>query len=152
MKLDDTDHRILMALQRNGRLQNVELARMVGLSPSPCLRRVRLLEEAGVIERYVALLNPAKIGVGMTLFARVWLTAQDEQTVDRFTGAIRQLPQVVECHLMAGDCDFLLRVVAKDMNDYRRFQIAHLTRSNGVQSIKTEIPMERIKQSTELPL
>jgi Lrp/AsnC family transcriptional regulator, repressor for azl operon len=152
MKLDDTDHRILMALQRNGRLQNVELARMVGLSPSPCLRRVRLLEEAGVIERYVALLNPAKIGVGMTLFARVWLTAQDEQTVDRFTGAIRQLPQVVECHLMAGDCDFLLRVVAKDLNDYRRFQIAHLTRSNGVQSIKTEIPMERIKQSSELPL
>jgi Lrp/AsnC family transcriptional regulator, leucine-responsive regulatory protein len=152
MKLDDTDHRILMALQRNGRLQNVELARMVGLSPSPCLRRVRLLEEAGVIERYVALLNPAKIGVGMTLFARVWLTAQDEQTVDRFTGAIRQLPQVVECHLMAGDCDFLLRVVAKDLNDYRSFQIAHLTRSNGVQSIKTEIPMERIKQSSELPL
>jgi Lrp/AsnC family leucine-responsive transcriptional regulator len=152
MKLDDTDHRILMALQRNGRLQNVELARMVGLSPSPCLRRVRLLEEAGVIERYVALLKPAKIGVGMTLFARVWLTAQDEQTVDRFTGAIRQLPQVVECHLMAGDCDFLLRVVAKDLNDYRSFQIAHLTRSNGVQSIKTEIPMERIKQSSELPL
>jgi Lrp/AsnC family leucine-responsive transcriptional regulator len=152
MKLDDTDHRILMALQRNGRLQNVELARMVGLSPSPCLRRVRLLEEAGVIERYVALLDPAKIGVGMTLFARVWLTAQDEQTVDRFTGAIRQLPQVVECHLMAGDCDFLLRVVAKDLNDYRSFQIAHLTRSNGVQSIKTEIPMERIKQSSELPL
>jgi Lrp/AsnC family transcriptional regulator, leucine-responsive regulatory protein len=152
MKLDDTDHRILMALQRNGRLQNVELARMVGLSPSPCLRRVRLLEEAGVIERYVALLNPAKIGVGMTLFARVWLTAQDEQTVDRFTGAIRQLPQVVECHLMAGDCDFLLRVVAKDLNDYRSFQIAHLTRSNGVQSIKTEIPVERIKQSSELPL
>ena len=152
MKLDDTDRRILMALQRNGRLQNVELAKMVGLSPSPCLRRVKLLEEAGVIERYVALLNPAEIGVGLTLFARVWLTAQDEQTVDRFTGAIRQLPQVVECHLMAGDCDFLLRVVAKDLNDYRSFQIAHLTRSNGVQSIKTEIPMERIKQSSELPL
>ena len=152
VKLDDTDRRILKALQRNGRLQNVELARMVGLSPSPCLRRVRLLEEVGVIERYVALLDPAKIGVGMTLFARVWLTAQDERTVDRFTEAIRQLPQVVECHLMAGDCDFLLRVVAKDLDDYRRFQIAHLTRSHGVQSIKTEIPMQRIKQSTELPL
>lgn len=125
---------------------------MVGLSPSPCLRRVKLLEEAGVIEWYVALLNPAKIGVGLTVFARIWLTAQDEQTVDRFTEVIRQVPQVVECHLMAGDCDFLLRVVAKDLNDYRRFQIAHLTRSNGVQSIKTEIPMQRIKQSSELPL
>ncbi len=125
---------------------------MVGLSPSPCLRRVKLLEEAGVIERYVALLNPAEIGVGLTVFARIWLTAQDEQTVDRFTEAIRQVPQVVECHLMAGDCDFLLRVVAKDLDDYRRFQIAHLTRSHGVQRIKTEIPMQRIKQSSELPL
>jgi Lrp/AsnC family transcriptional regulator, repressor for azl operon len=152
MKLDDTDRRILMALQRNGRLQNVELAKMVGLSPSPCLRRVKLLEVAGVIERYVALLNPAEIGVGLTLFARVWLTAQDEQTVERFTGMIRRVPQVVECHLMAGDSDFLLRVVVKDLDDYRQFQIAHLTRSNGVQSIKTEIPMQRIKHSTELPL
>jgi Lrp/AsnC family leucine-responsive transcriptional regulator len=152
MKLDDTDRRILMALQRNGRLQNVELAKMVGLSPSPCLRRVKLLEEAGVIERYVALLNPAEIGVGLTLFARIWLTAQDEQTVERFTGMIRRVPQVVECHLMAGDNDFLLRVVVKDLDDYRQFQIAHLTRSNGVQSIKTEIPMQRIKHSTELPL
>lgn len=152
MKLDDTDRRILEILQRNGRLQNVELARMVGLSPSPCLRRVRLLEEAGVIERYVALLDPAKIGVGMSVFARVTLTAQDEQTVERFTEAIRRLPQVVECHLMAGDSDFLLRVVAKDLEDYRRFQIAHLTRSQGVQSIKTDIPMQRIKQSSELPL
>ncbi len=152
MKLDDTDRRILKALQSNGRLQNVELAKMVGLSPSPCLRRVRLLEEAGVIERYIALLDPAKVGVGMTVFARVWLTAQDERTVERFTEAIRRLPQVVECHLMAGDCDFLLRVVLKDLDDYRRFQIAHLTRSHGVQSIKTEIPMQRIKQSSELPL
>jgi Lrp/AsnC family transcriptional regulator, leucine-responsive regulatory protein len=152
MKLDATDRRILMALQRNGRLQNVELAKMVGLSPSPCLRRVKLLEEAGVIERYVALLNPAEIGVGLTLFARIWLTAQDEQTVERFTGMIRRVPQVVECHLMAGDSDFLLRVVVKDLDDYRQFQIAHLTRSNGVQSIKTEIPMQRIKHSTELPL
>ncbi len=152
MKLDHTDRCILEALQRNGRLQNVELARMVGLSPSPCLRRVRLLEEAGVIERYVALLDPAKIGVGMTVFARVTLIAQDEQTVERFTEAIRRSPQVVECHLMAGDSDFLLRVVAKDLDDYRRFQIAHLTRSQGVQSIKTDIPMQRIKQSSELPL
>ena len=152
MKLDDTDRHILTALQHNGRLQNVELARMVGLSPSSCLRRVKLLEEAGVIERYVALLNPAKIDVSLTVFARIWLTAQDEQTVDRFTKMIWQVPQVVECHLMAGDCDFLLRVVAKDLDDYRRFQIAHLTRSHGVQSIKTEIPMQRIKQSSELPL
>jgi Lrp/AsnC family leucine-responsive transcriptional regulator len=97
MKLDAIDRRILMALQRDGRLQNVELAKQVGLSPSPCLRRVRLLEEAG-------------------------------------------------------DCDFLLRVVAVDLDAYRRFQIEHLTRIKGVQSVKTEIPMQKIKLSTELPL
>ena len=152
MKLDAIDRRILKALQRDARLQNVELAREVGLSPSPCLRRVRLLEEAGIIERYVALLNPAKIGMGLTVFARVWLTAQDAKTVDHFTNAIRQLPQVVECHLMAGDCDFLLRVVVADLEDYRRFQIESLTGIKGVQSVKTDIPMQKIKLTSELPL
>ncbi len=152
MKLDAIDRRILRALQRDGRLQNVELAKQVGLSPSPCLRRVRLLEEAGIIERYVALLNPSKIGMGLTVFVRVWLTGQDAETTDRFTESVKQLPQVVECHLMAGDCDFLLRVVAADLDAYRRFQIEHLTRIKGVQSVKTEIPMQKIKLSTELPL
>lgn len=152
MKLDAIDRRILKALQRDARLQNVELAREVGLSPSPCLRRVRLLEEAGIIERYVALLNPAKVGMGLTVFARVWLAGQDAKTVDRFTTAIRQLPQVVECHLMAGDCDFLLRIVVADLEDYRRFQVESLTCIEGVQSVKTDIPMQNIKQTPELPL
>ncbi len=152
MKLDAIDRRILRALQRDGRLQNVELAEEVGLSPSPCLRRVRLLEEAGVIERYVAVLNPARIGMGLTVFARIWLKGQDADTVNRFTEAIRQLPQVVECHLMAGDCDFLLRVVAADLDDYRRFQMDHLTRIEGVQSVKTDIPMQKIKLTPELPV
>jgi DNA-binding Lrp family transcriptional regulator len=152
MKLDAIDRAILRALQQNGRLQNVELANLVGLSPSPCLRRVRLLEEAGVIERYVALLSASKIGMNLTVFVRVWLTGQDVETVDHFTESVKQLPQVVECHLMAGDCDFLLRVVAADLDAYRRFQIDHLTRIKGVQSVKTEIPMQRIKLSTELPL
>lgn len=152
MHLDAIDRRILKALQRNGRLQNVELAEEVGLSPSPCLRRVRLLEEAGVIERYVAVLNAAKVGKGLTVFARVWLKGQDAETVDHFTDAVRLLPEVVECHLMAGDCDFLLRIVAADLDDYRRFQIEHLTRIKGVQSVKTEIPMQKIKQTSELPV
>lgn len=152
MELDDSDRRILRALQRDGRISNVELAEKVGLSPSPCLRRVRLLEEAGVIERYVALLDASKVGMGLTLFARVWLTGQDSETVDRFTKAVARLPQVVECHLMAGDCDFLLRIVAADLDAYRRFQMEHLTRIKGVQSIKTEVPMQKIKLSSELPL
>lgn len=152
MKLDHIDRRILAALQRDGRIQNVDLAQQVGLSPSSCLRRVRLLEQAGVIERYVALLNPAKVGAGFTVFARVWLTGQDVATVDHFNAAILKLPQVVECHLMAGDCDFLLRIVAADLDAYRRFQIEHLTRIKGVQSVKTDIPMQKVKQASELPL
>ncbi|AHI64071.1 Lrp/AsnC family transcriptional regulator [Burkholderia thailandensis] len=152
MKLDAIDRRILQALQRDGRLQNVELAKEVGLSPSPCLRRVRLLEEAGVIERYVAVLNPAKVDKGLTVFARVWLKGQDADTVNRFADAVRHLPQVVECHLMAGDCDFLLRVVAADIDDYRQFQMHHLTRIKGVQSVKTEIPLQKVKLTSEVPV
>lgn len=93
MEFDAIDRRILSALQRDGRLQNIELAKEVGLSPSPCLRRVRLLEEAGVIERYVAVLNPAKVGKGLSVFARIWLKGQDAATVDAFTAAIQQLPE-----------------------------------------------------------
>lgn len=152
MKLDTIDRRILNVLQRDGRIQNVELAKEVGLSPSPCLRRVRLLEEAGVIERYVAVLNAAKVDKGLTVFARVWLKGQDVESVDHFTEAVKRLPEVVECHLMAGDCDFLLRVVAADLDEYRQFQIKHLTRIKGVQSVKTEIPMQKIKLTSELPV
>lgn len=152
MELDAIDRHILNALQRDGRMQNIELAKEVGLSPSPCLRRVRLLEEAGVIERYVAVLNAPKVGKGLTVFARVWLKGQDVETVDHFTEAVKKLPEVVECHLMAGDCDFLLRIVAADLDDYRQFQIKHLTRIKGVQSVKTEIPMQNIKLTSELPV
>lgn len=151
-QFDSIDRSILRTLQQDGRIQNVELAERVGLSPSPCLRRVRLLEEAGVIERYVALVDPAKVGMGMTLFVRVWLAGQDEDTVNVFVDAVRKLPQIVECYLMAGDCDFLLRVVAPDLEGYRRFQIEHLSRIKGVSNIKTEVPMQKIKQSWQIPI
>ncbi|CAM3716482.1 TPA: Lrp/AsnC ligand binding domain-containing protein [Pseudomonas putida] len=150
--LDQIDRRILRVLQRDGRIQNVELAEMVGLSNSPCLRRVKLLEDAGVIEKYVALLDPQKLGVGFTVFVRIWLTSQDADTVDNFTAAIQNLPEVVECHLMAGDCDFILRVVVADLASYRKFQGVHLARIKGVQSVKTEIPMQKIKLTSELPI
>jgi DNA-binding Lrp family transcriptional regulator len=151
-KLDKIDRRILKALQEDGRLQNIELAKLVGLSASPCLRRVKLLESEGFIERYVALLNPSKVGASFTVFARIWLTGQDEDTVNAFIDRIKDLQQITECHLMAGDCDFLLRVVTADLDAYRRFQIEHLGRISTVKSIKTEIPMQKIKQSSKLPL
>lgn len=152
ISLDTIDKRILRALQRNGRLANNELAAEVGLSPSPCLRRVRILEEAGVIQRYVAVLNPTMIGANLSLFARIWLHAQDAETIDRFLAAVQELPQVVECYIMLGDCDAMLRVVASDLEDYRRFQMEHLNRKNGVERVKTELPSQIIKQTYALPL
>ncbi|EJL77883.1 transcriptional regulator [Polaromonas sp. CF318] len=150
--LDEIDLRILRMLQKDGRIQNVELAEKAGLSPSPCLRRVKALEESGVVERYVALLDASKLGIGLTVFVRIWLTSQDAKTIDNFTAEVQSLPQIVECHLMAGDCDFLLRVVAADLDAYRRFQGEHLVRIKGVQSVKTEIPMQKIKMTSELPI
>ncbi|CAB3929415.1 Lrp/AsnC family transcriptional regulator [Achromobacter insolitus] len=152
MVLDDIDLRILAVLQQDGRIQNNELAKRVGLSPSPCLRRVRLLEDAGVIERYVALLDASKVNVGFTVFARVWLKGQDETTVGEFVSEIKRMPEVMECHLMAGDCDFLLRVVVADLEAYRRFQVESLSRIKAIQNIKSEIPMQKIKLSWQLPL
>jgi len=152
IRLDKTDKRILHALQENARLPNTDLAREVGLSPSPCLRRVKLLEEAGVIDRYVAVLDPAKVGAGLTLFTRVWLTAQDADTIDQFIRAMLRLPQVMECYIMLGDCDALLRVAVADLDDYRHFQSTHLTRANGIQNVKTDMPSQVVKRSYALPL
>ncbi|ANF57203.1 Lrp/AsnC family transcriptional regulator [Halotalea alkalilenta] len=152
MTLDSIDRNILRTLQHNGKLQNLQLAEAVGLSPSPCLRRVRRLEDAGIIERYAALLNATKLGLGVTMFARISLVAQDAETVRNFAEAMRRLPQVVECYIMAGECDALLRVIAANIDAYREFQSTHLTRANGIQTVKTDIPMETVKQSIELPL
>ncbi|MBE3640440.1 Lrp/AsnC family transcriptional regulator [Mangrovicoccus algicola] len=152
MQLDETDRRILRALQRNSKRTSTEIAAEIGLSQTPYLRRVRRLEEGGAIDRYVAILNPAALGLGMTIFTRIWLTGQDGRSVDAFAAAVRKMPEVVECHLMAGDCDFLLRVVVADIASYRHFQAHHLTRLPGVQSVKTEIPMQQIKASTEIPV
>jgi DNA-binding Lrp family transcriptional regulator len=150
--LDDIDKRILRVLQRDGRISNVDLAKEVNLSPSPCLRRVKLLEEAGVIDRYVAVLNPPEVGLGLTMFARIWLTAQDAETISRFIEAMKKLDQVVECYIMLGESDALLRVVVADLADYRNFQATHLTRVNGIQNVKTDVPNETVKQIYALPL
>ncbi|MCF1450652.1 MULTISPECIES: Lrp/AsnC family transcriptional regulator [Rhizobium/Agrobacterium group] len=152
IRLDDIDRRILKALQRNGRIQNVELAKEVGLSPSPCLRRVKLLEEAGIISRYVAVLDQMKIGLTLSMFARVWLTSQDAETIDLFIAAMSKLPEVVECYIMLGESDALLRVVVSDLDGYRRFQSTHLTRKNGIQNVKTDVPSEVVKQTFALPV
>ena len=152
MDLDDIDRRILRELQRDGRIQNNELAQKVGLSPSPCLRRVKLLEERGLIDRYVAVLDQAKMGLSMSMFVRVWLLAQDTETIEVFIKAMQRLPEVVECYIMLGESDALLKVVCEDIEDYRRFQRTNLTRQNGIQNVKTDVPSQVVKQSFALPI
>ncbi len=150
--LDAIDRKILAALQENARLPNVQLAEAVGLSPSPCLRRVRELEEQGVIQRYVTLLNPAPIGLPVSVFVNVTLERQVELALDRFEKAILGRPEVMECYLMTGDADYLLRVVAADLAAYERFLIDHLTRVRGVASIKSSFALKQVKYRTALPL
>ena len=150
--LDPIDRRILQALQRDGRMSNVELAASVGLSPSPCLRRVKLLEERGVIERYVAVLNGPKLGLSLTVFARIWFKTQDAETTNLFAETVRRYPEVAECYLTTGECDAIMRIVTADLHAYWRFQSDHLMRIPSVQSVKTDVPMETIKASRELPV
>src|SRR5690606_12734357 len=150
--LDAIDRRILRALQRNGRMSNVELANAVGLSPSPCLRRVKLLEEKGVIDQYVAVLNGPKLGLGLTVFARIWFKTQDAETTNQFAETVRKFPEVAECYLTTGECDAIMRIVTTDLHAYWRFQSDYLMRIPSVQSVKTDAPMETIKASREFPV
>lgn len=152
VKLDRIDKSIIYELQRNGRIQNNDLAKEIGLSPSSCLRRVKLLEEAGVIERYTTIVDQHKIGFKLILFSRIWLVGQDAETIDTFIEAMKELPQVMECYIILGECDAMLKVIVPDLESYRKFQSTHLTKKNGITSVKTDLPSQIIKQSTQLPL
>ena len=152
IKLDRIDKNIIRSLQINGRIQNNDLAREIGLSASSCLRRVRLLEEAGVIKNYTAVVDPQKIGFQLILFSRIWLLGQDAETIHLFIEAMKELPQVMECYIILGESDAMLKVVVPDLESYRKFQSAHLTKKNGITSVKTDLPSQIIKQSFQLPL
>ena len=151
-EIDRTDVKILDLLQEEARLPNVELAQAVGLSPSPCLRRVRLLEEGGVIRRYVTLLDPAKVGLPVSVFVQITLERQVESALQVFEDAVRKHPEVMECYLMTGDADYLLRVVAPDLESYQRFLLDNLTRIPGVASIKSSFALKQVGYRTALPL
>jgi Lrp/AsnC family transcriptional regulator, leucine-responsive regulatory protein len=152
MRFDAIDRKILTILQADGRISNQDLADRVGLSPSPCLRRVKALEAAGVIQRYAAMLNPAAVGQGLQAVVEVRLERQTSDTVARFEKEILKFPQVLECHLMAGDWDYVLRVVARDLDDFREFCVNRLARIAGVGNVKSSISMKQVKYSTALPL
>ena len=152
MKLDTIDKRILGELQRNGRISNVELAAAAGLSPSPCLRRVRELENAGVIDRYAAILDQPAVGYALSVFVQVTLERQVETALETFERVITERPEVMECYLMTGDSDYLLRIVVPDVTAYEAFLKNHLTRVAGVSSIKSSFALNRVKYETALPL
>lgn len=152
VKLDRIDKNIIHHLQKNGRIQNNDLAREIGLSPSSCLRRVKLLEDAEIIQSYTTVVDQQKIGFQLVLFSRIWLVGQDAETIDTFIEAMKELPQVMECYIILGECDAMLKVVVPDLESYRKFQSTHLTKKNGITSVKTDLPSQIIKQSFLLPL
>jgi len=150
--LDAIDRKIVNTLQENARLSNVDLARRVGLSPSPCLRRVRALEQAGVITRYVALVDQAVVGLPVSVFVSVSLERQVEAALETFEAAVKQRPEVMECYLMTGTSDYLLRVVVSDLEAYERFLKDHLTRIPGVRSIQSSFALKQVAYRVALPM
>ncbi len=152
IQLDSIDWKILGLLQADARMSNVELARAVGLSPSPCLNRVRALEEAGYISRYVTLLDALRVGLKVSVFIQVTLERQIESALERFENAIRTRPEVMECYLMTGDADYLIRVVVADIQVLEAFILKFLTKLPGVGNIKSSFALKQVKYQTALPL
>ena len=150
--IDRTDQRILQVIQEDARISNADLAARVGLSPSPCWRRVRALEERGVIRSYVTLTSPKALGLSVNVFVNVTLDKQVEDNLERFERAVLARPEVMEVYLMTGDFDYLLRVVVPDIDSYQRFVLEHLTRIAGVASIKSSFALKQVQYKTALPL
>ena len=150
--LDEIDIRILHNLQADARLSNVELARRVNLSPSPCLARVKALEKSGVIQRYVSLLSPLAVGLGVNVFIQVTLKTQTRTALKSFESAINDRPEVMECYVMTGDTDYLLRVVLPDIATLEKFVVDELSRFPGIFRITTSFALKQVKYETALPL
>ncbi|AXE30628.1 ArsR family transcriptional regulator [Chromobacterium phragmitis] len=152
LTLDKTDLRILAELQLDGRLTNVELAERVALSPSPCLRRLKQLEESGVIRQYVALLDPAHIGLGLQAWVRVTLEKRGNMHLQSFIEAVQNWPEVINCFAMTGEMDYLLQVYFEDMEHFSRFVMDELLQHPGVEDVKSSFVLKEIKRTTALPL
>ncbi|KAA0972182.1 Lrp/AsnC family transcriptional regulator [Aureimonas fodinaquatilis] len=150
--LDLIDRKILRALQANGKIVIGELAEKVGLSPSPCARRVRLLEQAGIVKGYTAIVDQKKVGLPISAFASIKLERQREEDLDRFAEAVARWPEVVDCYLMTGQRDYLMRIVSADLEAYERFLKDKLTRLDNVASIETSFALGQVKRSEALPI
>ncbi|TPM98668.1 Lrp/AsnC family transcriptional regulator [Mesorhizobium sp. B2-1-5] len=152
IRLDDIDRKIIAALQIDGRMTAQQLADQVGLSASPCARRVRMLEDRGVITGYAALIDQDLVDLPISVFASIRLERQRENELERFNTAIGRWPEVVDCYLMTGQRDYLLRIVVRDLQAYDRFLKEKLTRLDGVASIESSFALAQIKRSNRLPI
>lgn len=153
MELDKYDRLILDHLQRHGRMSNQELADAINLSPSPCLRRVRALEESGLIDGYVALLNARKLGLTLMAFIQISMDNHTPATLDAFENTVRDYPEVLECHLIAGQsADYLLKVIVKDMDAYQQFLLQKLTRIEGVSGVHSSFVLKSPLDKKALPV
>jgi len=151
-RLNRTDRKLLDILQRDGRATNLEIAGRVNLSPSACLRRIRALESAGVIRRYVALVEPRKVGLGLMAFVTVKLEKRGRMPTDAFAKAVKDWPEVLACHSLTGDMDYLLRVQVEDLDHFSRFVMDSLLKHPGVLDVKSSFVLEEVKETTALPL
>ena len=151
MTLDSIDYRIIEELQQDGGLSNVELARRVHLSPSPCLARVKALEAAGVIRRYVALMDPQSLGLGLNVFINISLKAQSKEALAVFEQRIAEHDEVMECYLMTGDSDYLIRVAVTDIAALERFILEQLTPIPGIEKIRSSFTLKQVRYKTALP-
>lgn len=151
-KLDRIDRRILHELQEDGRMTNVDLAKSAGISAPPCLRRVRTLEESGFIKGYHAELNAGMMGYGVTVFAQVGLSSQSDADLKRFEEQVCSWPEVRECHMLAGETDFILKIVAEDWDGYQEFLTTKLTAAQGVSQIKSSLAIRVSKYKPGVPV
>ncbi len=153
VKLDRTDKRILELMQGNGRISNLELSEQVGLSPTPCSRRVKQLEESGVIDRYVTLLDPEVLGLKLTASVGVEMDRHTSDRFENFQKAIMDMPEILECSVVTGQsADFLLKVVVRDMRHYEEFLLNRLTKLEGVSGVHSSFVLRKVVNKTELPL
>ena len=152
MKFDEIDRRILRELQHDGALSNVELARRVHLSPSPCLARVKALESAGVIQRYVALADPKALGLDLNVFINISLKEQSKAALAAFEERIAEHDEVMECYLMTGDSDYLIRVAVPDIAALERFILEQLTPIPGIEKIRSSFTLKQVRYKTALPV
>ena len=150
--LDSIDRRLLRELQAEGRVTNVDLARRVGLTAPPCLRRVRALEEEGIIRGYHADLDASKLGFAITVFAMVSLRSQAEEDLRAFEDHIQSLPEVRECHMLNGEIDFILKIVSRDLQSFQEFLTSKLTPAPNVTSVKTSLTIRTAKHEPGVPL